>query len=142
MVAGDITGADTRDQGIEEFPGERAKLKAQPSSPDKFVPVQTVDATPFNALIRQSFSGRGDLFGRPRSKPSQGRVLADLTKASDLAFVFNAKRVRLECCVDPLKPLIRSRGTQMRAFRNPAVEQPANEVIPRANQHGHQEHEA
>ena len=32
--------------------------------------------------------------------------------------------------------------TQMRAFRNPAVEQPANEVIPRANQHGHQKHEA
>jgi hypothetical protein len=38
--------------------------------------------------------------------------------------------------------LIKSRGTQMRVFRNPAVEQPANEVIPRANQHGHQEHEA
>ena len=35
MVAGDITGADTRDQGIEEFQGERAKLKAQPSSPVK-----------------------------------------------------------------------------------------------------------
>jgi hypothetical protein len=42
----------------------------------------------------------------------------------------------------PVSALLRSCGSQMRAFRNPAVEQPANEVIPRANQHGHQEHEA
>src|SRR6267142_1988647 len=68
------------------------------------VPAQPVDATPSNALIRQCFPGRSDLFGCPRSKPSQGSVPADLTLASDLAFVFNASRVRLECCVDPLRP--------------------------------------
>src|SRR5207244_10001895 len=67
------------------------------------LPAQRVDATPSNALIRQYFPGRSDLFDRPRSKPSQGSVPADLTLASDLAFVFNASRVRLECCVDPLK---------------------------------------
>src|SRR6267142_4034059 len=68
------------------------------------VPAQPVDATPSNALIRQCFPGRSDLFGCPRSKPSQGSVPADLTLASDLAFVFNASQVRLECCVDPLRP--------------------------------------
>src|SRR6266700_5810227 len=68
------------------------------------LPAQRVDATPSNALIRQYFPGRSDLFGCPRSKPSQGSVPADLTLASDLAFVFNASRVRLECCVDPLRP--------------------------------------
>src|SRR6266852_7999981 len=68
------------------------------------MPAQPVDATPSNALIRQCFPGRSALFGCPRSKPSQGSVPADLTLASDLAFVFNASRVRLECCVDPLKP--------------------------------------
>src|SRR5713226_5008976 len=68
------------------------------------MPAQMVDATPSNALIRQCFPGRSDLFGCPRSKPSQGSVPADLTLASDLAFVFNASRVRLECCVDPLRP--------------------------------------
>src|SRR6266850_1864443 len=68
------------------------------------MPAQPVDATPSNALIRQCFPGRSDLFGCPRSKPSQGSVPADLTLASDLAFVFNASRVRLECCVDPLRP--------------------------------------
>src|SRR5260370_9591970 len=68
------------------------------------VPAQPVDATPSNALIRQYFPGRSDLFGRPRSKPSQGSVPADLTLASDLAFVFNSSRVRLECCVAPLRP--------------------------------------
>src|SRR3981189_2594238 len=68
------------------------------------LPAQPVDATPSNALIRQCFPGRSDLFGCPRSKPSQGSVPADLTLASDLAFVFNASRVRLECCVDPLRP--------------------------------------
>src|SRR6266850_4649970 len=66
------------------------------------LPAQPVDATPSNALIRQCFPGRSDLFGCPRSKPSQGSVPADLTLASDLAFVFNASQVRLECCVDPL----------------------------------------
>src|SRR5271166_5774992 len=37
-------------------------------------------------------------------KPSQGCVPADLTLASDLAFVFKACRDRLECCIDPLRP--------------------------------------
>src|SRR6266446_8137536 len=68
------------------------------------LPAQPVDATPSNALIRQYFPGRSDLFGCPRSKPSQRSVPADLTLASDLAFVFNASRVRFECCVDPLRP--------------------------------------
>src|SRR5713226_1210050 len=68
------------------------------------LPAQPVDATPSNALIRQCFPGRSDLFGCARSKPSQGSVPADLTLASDLAFVFNASRVRPECCVDPLRP--------------------------------------
>src|SRR5882724_4213644 len=68
------------------------------------LPAQPVDATPSNALIRQCFPGRSDLFGCPRSKPSQSSVPADLTLASDLAFVFNASQVRLECCVDPLRP--------------------------------------
>ena len=68
------------------------------------MPAQPVDATPSNALIRQCFPRRSDLFGCTRSKPSQGSVPADLTLASDLAFVFKASRVRLECCVDPLKP--------------------------------------
>src|SRR6266850_2595679 len=72
------------------------------------MPAQPVDATPSNALIRQCFPGRSDLFGCPRSKPSQGSVPADLTLASDLAFVFDASRVRLECCVDPLRPPILS----------------------------------
>src|SRR5438309_3307551 len=58
-------------------------------------PAQPVDATPSNALIRPCFPGRSDLFGCPRSKPSQGSVPADVTLASDLAFVFNASRVRL-----------------------------------------------
>jgi hypothetical protein len=43
------------------------------------VPVQTVDATPSNQLIRQYFPRRTDLFGCTRSKPSQGSVPADLT---------------------------------------------------------------
>src|SRR5258708_27887232 len=68
------------------------------------VPAQPVDATPSNALIRQCFPGRSDPFGCTRSKPSQGSVPADLTLANDLAFVFNASRVRPECCVDPLRP--------------------------------------
>jgi len=70
----------------------------------KGLSVQTVDATPCNALIRQCFPGRSDLFGCARSKPSPGSVPADLTLASDLAFVFNASRDRRECCVDPLRP--------------------------------------
>src|SRR5229473_3586795 len=68
------------------------------------MPAQPVGATPSNALIRQCFPGRSDLFGCTRSKPSQGSVPADLTLATDLAFVFNASRVRPECCVDPLRP--------------------------------------
>jgi hypothetical protein len=55
-------------------------------------------------LIRQCFPRRSDLFGWTRSKPSQGSVPADLTLASDLAFVFNPSRVRPKCCVDPLRP--------------------------------------
>jgi len=38
------------------------------------LPVQTVDATPSNALIRECFPGKTHLFGRARSKPSQGSV--------------------------------------------------------------------
>lgn len=63
-----------------------------------------VDATPCNALIRQCFPRRSDLFGRTWSKPCQGSVPADLTLASDLAFVFKASWDRHECCVDPLRP--------------------------------------
>src|SRR6266404_7811434 len=76
----------------------------EPDNSRLTLPAQPVDATPSNALIRQCFRGRSDLFGCPRSKPSQGSVPADLTLACDLAFVFNASRVRLECCVDPLRP--------------------------------------
>jgi hypothetical protein len=54
--------------------------------------------------IGQCFPGRSDQFGCARSKPSQGSVPADLTLASDLTFVFNTNRVRLECCIDPLRP--------------------------------------
>ena len=82
------------------------------------LPAQPVDATPSNALIRQCFPGRSDLFGCPRSKPIQGSVPADLTLASDLAFVFNASRVRLECCVDPLRPP-RLSGLGRRPFYTP-----------------------
>jgi hypothetical protein len=55
----------------------------------KVAPVQTVDATPSSELIRQCFPERSDLFGCARSNPSQGSVPADLTPASDSAFVFN-----------------------------------------------------
>jgi hypothetical protein len=53
------------------------------------------------ARIRQYFPSETDLFGRPCPKPSQGSVPGDLTLVGDLAFVFNASRVRLACCVDP-----------------------------------------
>jgi hypothetical protein len=36
---------------------------------------------------------------------SQGSVPDGLTLEGDLAFVFNASRVRRECCVDLLRPL-------------------------------------
>src|SRR5208283_1193879 len=68
------------------------------------LPAQPVDATPSNALIRQCFPGRSDLFACIRSKPSQGSVPADLTLASDLAFIVDASLVRPECRVDPLRP--------------------------------------
>src|SRR5713226_1775465 len=68
------------------------------------LPAQPVDATPSNQLIRQYFPWRTDLFGCTRSKPSQGSVPADLTWRAILAFVFNARWVRAECCVDPLRP--------------------------------------
>jgi hypothetical protein len=38
------------------------------------VPAQTVGATPSNVLIRECFRGKNHLFGRTRSKPSQGCV--------------------------------------------------------------------
>jgi hypothetical protein len=57
-----------------------------------------------SVLIQQCFSRRSDLCGCPRSKPSQGGVPADLAERAFLAFVFNLRRVRAECCVDPLKP--------------------------------------
>jgi len=41
----------------------------------------------------------------------------------------------------PVSALTRSWRSPTRASSNPAVEQPANEVIPRTNQHGHHEHE-
>src|SRR5579859_597392 len=66
------------------------------------VSVQTVDATPPSALIRQCFPERNDLFGCITSKPSQGSVPADRSLARDLAFVFHANRVLPECCADPL----------------------------------------
>jgi hypothetical protein len=66
------------------------------------VPVQPVDATPSNALIRRNFAGRTHLFDCTRSNPNQGSVLVDLTLAGDFVFVFNAGRVRPKCCVDPL----------------------------------------
>jgi len=42
------------------------------------LPAQPVDATPSIALIRECFPWRTNLFGRARSKPSQGSVAADL----------------------------------------------------------------
>jgi RHS repeat-associated protein len=74
------------------------------------VPAQPVDATPPNTLIRQSFPGRSDPFSCTWSKPSQVSVSADLTLSSDSAYVFNAKRVGLECCVDLLRPAITASG--------------------------------
>jgi hypothetical protein len=77
---------------------EARKLRAshgQLGSSARFVvPAQTVDATPFNALIRQCFPRRSELFVCTLSKPSQGSLPTELTLASDLAFVFNASRVR------------------------------------------------
>jgi hypothetical protein len=55
------------------------------------LPAQTVDATPSNALIRECFPGRTHLFGRTRSKPSQGSVPADLTLASGFSLCFHCK---------------------------------------------------
>jgi hypothetical protein len=42
--------------------------------PGKRCPVQTVDATPFDQLIRQHFPRATDPLGCGRSKPSQGGV--------------------------------------------------------------------
>src|SRR6516225_3036693 len=50
--------------------------------------LETVDATPSNALIQRCFPGRRALFGCARSNPSQCSVPADRTLVSDLAFVF------------------------------------------------------
>jgi hypothetical protein len=68
------------------------------------VPVRSVDATPSNAFIPRCFDGRNDRSSCPRSKPSQRSVSADRTQRSDFVFVFSGNRVRLECCVDPLRP--------------------------------------
>ena len=48
-------------------------------SKSRLVSAQPVDATPSNQLIPQYFPWGTDLFGCPRSKPSQGSVPADLT---------------------------------------------------------------
>jgi hypothetical protein len=42
-------------------------------------------------LIQRCFPRRSDLFGCPRSKPSQGGVPADLAERAFLGFVFNCK---------------------------------------------------
>jgi hypothetical protein len=48
------------------------------------VPAQPVDATPSNALIRQWFPGRSDLFGSTQSDPSQDDVPFESTLANEL----------------------------------------------------------
>jgi hypothetical protein len=68
------------------------------------LPAQTVDATPSSVLIQKCFPRRSGLFGCPRSKPSQCGVPADLAERAFLALVFNARRVRAECCIDLLRP--------------------------------------
>ena len=50
------------------------------------MPVQTVDATPSGALIRQCFRGRTICLGGTRSKPGQGNAPTGLALASDCRF--------------------------------------------------------
>jgi hypothetical protein len=52
------------------------------------VPVQTVDATPSDQVIRQRFPWATDPFGCTRSKTYQGGVPADLTLAGDFSVCF------------------------------------------------------
>jgi hypothetical protein len=65
---------------------------------------QPVDATPSNALIRQCFLGRTDLFDTLGENLARDSVPADLIRQAFLAFVFNARWVLAECCGDLLKP--------------------------------------
>jgi hypothetical protein len=51
------------------------------------VPVQTVDATPSNQLIRQYFPRRIVLCGKTQSEPKQGSVLFESTLANEIGFV-------------------------------------------------------
>jgi hypothetical protein len=108
-------GRSGSEQILETVKGRRRKECANPLY-RLGLPAQPVDATPSNALIRQCFPGRSDLLGCTRSKPSQGGVPADLTLESDLAFVFNASRVRSECCVDPLNAPSQSDTARRRSF--------------------------
>ena len=68
------------------------------------MPVQTVDATPSNALIRQCFPGRTDLFDTLGENLASGSVPVDLIRQAFSALVFNARWVLAECCVEPLRP--------------------------------------
>jgi hypothetical protein len=51
------------------------------------LPVQTVDATPSNQLIRQYFPKRIVLCGKTQSEPKQGSVLFESTLANEIGFV-------------------------------------------------------
>jgi hypothetical protein len=51
------------------------------------LPVQTVDATPSNQLIRQYFPKRIILCGKTQSEPKQGSVLFESTLANEIGFV-------------------------------------------------------
>src|SRR6516165_4988570 len=63
---------------LETFPGggstKSLRTRAAPLA-WLVLPVQPVDATPSNALIREWFPDRTHLSGRTRSKPGQGSVL-------------------------------------------------------------------
>ena len=98
-VVGQSVGVEIVVQGVVAILGIEADFKFPITAASSDGRCNTLQCTDSAVLL-----GKRYLFGRPRSKPSQGCVLADLTLASDLAFVFNASRVRLECCVDPLKP--------------------------------------
>ena len=66
-------------------------------------PGQKVACTSYFPPLTDGRTGR-ELLGGTASKPSQGGVSVVQTLASGLPFLFNASRVRAECCVDPLKP--------------------------------------
>jgi glutamate/tyrosine decarboxylase-like PLP-dependent enzyme len=82
---------------------KKALRKSSPMS-RRISRLQTVDATPSNALIRPCFPRLNPFVCCTRSNPSQGSVPAHLIRVSDLVFVFNASRARPKCCVDPLRP--------------------------------------